>query len=123
MVWRELDRTDALPVSDAAAVAGRRASEREYDRLLTLHRVSTLVAGQRRVEDVLREALLGAVALVGAGAGAFYRWDSGRRVLHPHQAVGLHAASVPIELAAGEGVAGFGVQQPALDRRERLPGL
>jgi PAS domain S-box-containing protein len=107
MVWRELDRTDAPLVPDASALVGWGTPEREHDRLLALHRVSTLVAGQRRTEDVLREALVGAVSLVRADAGAFYRWDPNRNVLHPDQTVGLHASSVPIELEAGEGVAGL----------------
>src|SRR6266536_2030902 len=108
MVWRELDRTDAVPgPDDVSALVGWRTSERDHDRLLALHRVSTLVAGQRRTEDVLREALVGAVSLVRADGGAFYRWDSDRNVLHPDQTVRLHAASVPIELEAGEGVAGL----------------
>ena len=57
-------------VAPDAAVTGWRVPDRERDRLVAGHRVSTLVAQQRRTEDVLREALQCAVSLVGGDAGA-----------------------------------------------------
>src|SRR4051812_47671778 len=106
MVWQELDRPESSVMPEPSRVARWRPPDREHDRLLALHRVSTLVAGQRKIEDVLREALQGAVSLIGAGAGAVYRWDADRGVLRPYQTFGMHESSVPTQLAPGEGIAG-----------------
>ena len=106
MAWHRLDRTEEPFPSERSGAASTHLPEREHHRLLALHRVSTLVAGQRRMEDVLHEALRGAVSLIGAGAGAVYRWDPDRGVLHPDQTVGMHEALVPAQLLPGEGIAG-----------------
>src|SRR5262245_30546416 len=51
------------PGVGATVSDGTRAHDRERERLVALHRVSTLVAQQRHTDDVLREALQNAVAL------------------------------------------------------------
>ena len=79
MVERERPENEAssgpTPAGDARALA------RARERLLALHRVSTLVAGQRQSEDVVRAALRGAVSLLGADSGALFQFDADRQVL------------------------------------------
>ena len=77
-------------VSPDVAVTGWRVPDRERDRLVALHRVSTLVAQQRRTDDVLREALQHAVSLVGGDAGAIHRWFPEREALRCVIAIGRH---------------------------------
>src|SRR4051812_12861709 len=102
MVWRELDRTDAAPVPDASALVGWRAPERERERLLALHRISTLVAGQRQIDDVVREALRGAVSLVGAGSGAIFQLDVERQVLTLRESSGAYTGPIAAEVRIDE---------------------
>ena len=89
-----------------AAITGWAVPARERERLVALHRVSTLVAQQRRPEDVLREALHCAVSLIGGDAGAMYRWFPDRETLRCMVAHGRHETIVPDEVRPGEGLTG-----------------
>jgi PAS domain S-box-containing protein len=93
-------------IDGSARVTGWRVPDREHDRLLALHRVSTLVTQQRRTEDVLREALKSAVALVGGDAGSIHRWLPETERLRCVMAHGRYEPLVRGELAPGEGVTG-----------------
>lgn len=93
-------------VAPDAAVTGWRVPDRERDRLVALHRVSTLVAQQRRTDDVLREALQCAVSLVGGDAGAMHRWFPEREVLRCVIATGRHEPIIRPELKPGVGLTG-----------------
>jgi len=88
------------------AITGWRIPDRERDRLVALHRISTLVARQRRTDDVLREALQCAVSLVGADAGAIHRWLPERNVLRCAIAIGRHEPIIRPELKPGVGLTG-----------------
>jgi PAS domain S-box-containing protein len=98
--------SDERIVSPDEAVTGWRLPDRERDRLVALHRVSTLVAQQRRADDVLREALQCAVSLVGGDAGAMHRWVAERDVLECVVAYGRHEPVIRPELPPGEGLTG-----------------
>lgn len=93
-------------IDGSARVSGWRVPDRERDRLLALHRVSTLVAQQRRTEDVLREALKSAVELVGGDAGSIHRWIPEAQRL---RCVVAHGRAEPLtrdDLEAGQGATG-----------------
>jgi PAS domain S-box-containing protein len=98
--------SDERVVAPDEAVTGWRMPDRERDRLVALHRVSTLVAQQRRAEDVLREALQCAVSLVGGDAGAMHRWVAERDVLECVVAHGRHEPIIRAELLPGQGLTG-----------------
>jgi len=100
---RAADDGSTLP---AASTADAFASYREHDRLVALHRLSTLVAQQRRTDDVLREALQSAVSLVGGDAGAVHRWDAERGLLVRAEAHGAHQRIIRAEIKMDEGLAG-----------------
>jgi signal transduction histidine kinase/putative methionine-R-sulfoxide reductase with GAF domain len=89
-----------------AGMPDSRVAGREHDRLVALHRVSTLVAQQRRTDDVLREALQRAVSLVGGDAGAIHRWDAERRLLVFAAAYGPYQPIIRPEIQPHEGLAG-----------------
>jgi signal transduction histidine kinase len=89
-----------------STIAGRPVPDRERDRLVALHRVSTLVAQQRRPDDVLREALQSAVSLVGGDAGAIHRWDAERGILVRALGYGLHERIIRREIQTDEGITG-----------------
>ena len=93
-------------VAPDVAVTGWRVPAGERDRLVALHRVSTLVAQQRRTDDVLREALQCAVSLVGGDAGAIHRRLPEREVLRCVIAIGRHEPIIRPELRPGEGLTG-----------------
>jgi PAS domain S-box-containing protein len=93
-------------VAGTAVSQGDRAHDRERERLVALHRVSTLVAQQRRAEDVLREALRSGVALVGGDAGAIHRWVPERGLLSCVVAEGRHEPVIRSELPPGLGLTG-----------------
>ena len=93
-------------VAPDAAVTGWRVPDRERDRLVALHRVSTLVARQRWTDDALREALQCAVSLVGGDAGAIHRWLPERDVLHCVVADGRFEPIIRPELKPGVGLTG-----------------
>lgn len=89
-----------------AATTGWRVPDRERDRLVALHRVSTLVAQQRRPDDVLREALQSAVSLVGGDAGAIHRWDAERGILVRALGHGPYEPIIRSEIQTDEGLTG-----------------
>lgn len=80
--------------------------DRERERLVALHRVSTLVAQQRHADDVLREALGSAVSLIGGDAGAIHRWFPDSQTLRCVIAVGRHEPIVRGHLRPGQGLTG-----------------
>ena len=106
-------------VAPDAAVTGWRVPDRERDRLVALHRVSTLVAKQRRTDDVLREALQCAVSLVGGDAGAIHRWLPEREVLSCVVAEGATSRS-SVPSCSRRWPDWPGVRRADLDHRERL---
>ncbi|HEV2250068.1 MAG TPA: GAF domain-containing protein [Candidatus Limnocylindria bacterium] len=81
------------------------ARERENQRMLALHRASTLIAAETDPIDVLREILEAAGALLGRGTASVYRWDERARLLRQANAVGAESGT-PAGLRAGEGVTG-----------------
>ena len=89
-------------VAPDAAVTGWRVPDRERDRLVALHRVSTLVARQRWTDDALQCA----VSLVGGDAGAIHRWLPERDVLHCVVADGRFEPIIRPELKPGVGLTG-----------------
>jgi PAS domain S-box-containing protein len=93
-----------------------RTLERARERLLALHRVSTLVAGQRQIEDVMREALRGAVSLIGAASGAIFQLDAEQQILSIHETSGPYDGPMTTEVKIGEGVVGraFNQQEPVI---------
>lgn len=102
--------TESQAADDRAAGTAvsqdERAHDRERERLVALHRVSTLVAQQRRAEAVLREALRSGVALVGGDAGAIHRWVPERGLLCCVAAEGRHEQVIRSELPPGLGLTG-----------------
>jgi PAS domain S-box-containing protein len=80
--------------------------DRERERLVALHRVSTLVAQQRHADDVLREALGSAVSLIGGDAGAIHRWFPDSQTLRCVIAEGNHEPIVRGHLRPGQGLTG-----------------
>jgi GAF domain-containing protein len=80
--------------------------DRERERLVALHRVSTLVAQQRHADDVLREALRSAVSLIGCDAGAIHRWFPDSQTLRCVIAEGNHEPIMRGHLRPGQGLTG-----------------
>src|SRR5690349_14297877 len=97
---------DERTVPAHAVANGRYRPDGAPDRLVALHRVSTLVAQQRRPEDVLREALQSAVSLIGGDAGAIHRWGPDARVLRRVVGYGRYETATRAELQPGEGLTG-----------------
>jgi signal transduction histidine kinase len=93
-------------VAPDVAVTGWRVPDRERDRLVALHRVSMLVARQRRTDDVLREALQSAVSLVGGDAGVIHRWQPEHDLLSCVIAIGRYEPIIRPELKPGVGLTG-----------------
>jgi len=102
-----------------------RALKLAQDRLLALHRVSTLVAGQRQIDDVVREALRGAVSLLGAGSGAIFQFDIGRQVLYLSETSGAYDGPITPEVKIDEGVVGrtFARQAPITTSDTKKPSV
>jgi signal transduction histidine kinase len=81
------------------------ARQRENQRMLALHRASTLIAAETDPTEVLREILEAAGALLGRGSASLYRWDDRAGVLRHAESVRAERG-VPHVLRAGEGVTG-----------------
>ena len=81
------------------------ARRRESERMLALHRASTLVAAETDPGEVLREILEAAGALLGRGSASLYRWDERAGLLRHAEGVRTERG-VPQALRAGEGVTG-----------------
>ena len=90
------------------------ARQRESERMLALHRASTLVAAETDPTEVLREILEAAAALLGRGSASIYRWDAKAGVLR--HAEGVRPDGVAVVLRAGEGISGqaFLTQKPVI---------
>ncbi|MFN8524413.1 MAG: GAF domain-containing sensor histidine kinase [Chloroflexota bacterium] len=82
------------------------ARQRDSDRLLELHRASTEVASLTDSHAVVDAILRSAVTLLGAGSGAFYRWDAQAGVLRRVQSWQAPDADVTTSVQPGEGLAG-----------------
>jgi signal transduction histidine kinase len=91
------------------------ARQRESERMLALHRASTLVASGGDPTEVLSEILRAASALLGRGGAALYRWDENAGVLRQAESVHAAAGTAPV-LRPGEGVTGeaFLEQRPVI---------
>jgi signal transduction histidine kinase len=91
------------------------ARQRENQRMLALHRASTLIAAETDPIDVLREILEAAGALIGRGNASLYRWDEQAGVLR-HAESARTERGAPQVLRAGEGVTGqaFLTQKPVI---------
>jgi PAS domain S-box-containing protein len=100
------DRAASTRASTPTLTQGGYPPDRERDRLVALHRVSTLVAEQRRSEDVLREALQRAVALIGGDAGAIHRWFPESDTLRCVAVDGNHERIIRSVLRPGQGLTG-----------------
>ena len=91
------------------------ARQRESERMLALHRASSLVASETDPSEVLSEILKATAALLGRGTAALYRWDEPAGVLR--QAQSAHAATgAAAVLRPGQGAAGeaFSTQRPVI---------
>ena len=91
------------------------ARRRESERMLALHRASSLVASGTEPEAVVNEILKAAVTLLGGGGAALYRWDANAGVLrHTESAHGV--PGVAAVLRPGEGTSGeaFQTQRPVI---------
>ena len=82
------------------------ARQRENQRMLALHRASTLIAAETDPADVLREILEAAGSLLGRGSASLYRWDETAGVLRLAESVHAERGTAPRVLRAGEGVTG-----------------
>ena len=91
------------------------ARQRESERMLALHRASTLVAAETDPSEMLREILEAAAALIGRGTASVYRWDPKAAVLRHAEGI-RPERGVPIVLRAGEGISGeaFQTQKPVI---------
>jgi signal transduction histidine kinase len=82
------------------------ARQRENQRMLALHRASTLIAAETDPAEVLREILEAAGSLLGRGSASLYRWDEIAGVLRLAESVRAERGGAPRVLRAGEGVTG-----------------
>jgi signal transduction histidine kinase len=91
------------------------ARQRENQRMLALHRASTLIAAETDPIDVLREILEAAGALLGRGSASLYRYDERAGVLRHAESV-RGERNAPEVLRVGEGVTGqaFLTQKPVI---------
>ena len=91
------------------------ARQRESERMLALHRASTLVAAETDPSDVLREILEAAAGLLGRGSASVYRWDPTAGVLRQAESVRPERGE-PVVLRPGEGITGraFSTQQSVI---------
>ena len=91
------------------------ARQRENERMLALHRASSLIAAETDPSDVLREILEAAAALLARGNASLYRWDEHAGLLRHAESARADKSS-PLVLRAGEGVSGqaFLTQKPVI---------
>jgi signal transduction histidine kinase len=91
------------------------ARQRENQRMLALHRASTLIAAETDPTEVLREILEAAGTLLGRGSALLYRWDEQAGLLRHADSMGGERSAPPV-LRAGEGVTGqaFVTQKPVI---------
>jgi signal transduction histidine kinase len=82
------------------------ARQRENQRMLALHRASTLIAAETEPTEVLREILDAAASLIGRGSASLYRWDEHAGLLRLAESVRAERDIAPPLLRAGEGVCG-----------------
>ena len=107
-VAREL-RT-ALEAADLLA-----SRQRESERLLALHRASSLVSSETDPNEVLSEILLAAGTLLGRGSASLFRWDEQAGVLRQAESMRTAAGAASV-LRPGEGATGeaFLSQRPVI---------
>ena len=112
-----LDLLASVAAAIAQAIARTRAEEalresrsglqRESERLLALHRASTVLASQTAEPDtVLDEVLRSAVALLGAGSASLYLWDEPAQLLRCTRNWQVPAIDTTPDVRVGEGLAG-----------------
>ena len=91
------------------------ARQRENQRMLALHRASTLIAAETDPGDVLREILEAAGGLLGRGSALLYRWDERAGLLRHADSVRAERGA-PAVLRSGEDVTGqaFLTQKPVI---------
>jgi len=91
------------------------ARQRENERMLALHRASSLIAAETDPSNVLREILEAAAALLARGNASLYRWDRQAGLLRHAESARADKSS-PLVLRAGEGVSGqaFLTQKPVI---------
>jgi signal transduction histidine kinase len=91
------------------------ARQRESERMLALHRASTLIAAETDPTEVLREILEAAGTLLGRGSASIYRWDPAAGMLRLAESARSERGT-PVVLRAGEGVTGqaFLTQKPII---------
>jgi signal transduction histidine kinase len=81
------------------------ARQRESERMLALHRASTLIASETDPIAVLGEILKAAATLLGRGSATIYRWDPIAGVLR-HAESARPERDAPLVLRAGQGIGG-----------------
>ncbi len=91
------------------------ARQRESERMLALHRASTLIASETDPIAVLGEILEAAATLLGRGSASIYRWDPVAGVLR-HAESARPERGAPQVLRAGQGITGqaFVTQKPVI---------
>jgi signal transduction histidine kinase len=109
--WPDADRRQIEAVARELAVAVAntallRERQRQAERLLALHQVSTAIASHKRAYDVMQEALQHSATLVGADSGLIYRWDMEAGLLRCLYAFGLPERLSPPSWRPGEGTVG-----------------
>jgi PAS domain S-box-containing protein len=106
MVGGRVDITERMQAEEAL-----RASEcklrRESERLLALHRASTLIASQPTgPDDVVDEILRSASGLLGASSASLYRWDADAGLLRCLRSHNVPETSSPPDFIPGHGISG-----------------
>jgi diguanylate cyclase (GGDEF)-like protein/PAS domain S-box-containing protein len=101
-----VDMTERRQMDEALRMSEAR-SQRESQRLLALHRASTVLAAQTAEPDaVLEEVLRSAVSLIGASSGSLYRWDAEAELLRCVRNFRVSPTHATPDVAPGKGLAG-----------------
>jgi hypothetical protein len=93
--------------TDAALRGGAARLRIESERLLALHRASTVLAGQTGDPSaVFDEVLSSAVALIGTTSGSLHRWLPDEGILRAVRSVDVSERHTTPDVRPGEGIAG-----------------
>jgi GAF domain-containing protein len=92
-----------VALETARLLAARR---HESERLLALHRASTELAAATDSHQAIESILRGAVRLLGADSGSYYRWDAAAGLLRRMQTWQTLSVDGVTHVRPGEGLAG-----------------